>query len=142
MPKEDVERFVGLLVSDDAFVESLNRNFDRAVLDRGIKLDQRERNILKEGIDTYVYPEKSLPSVVGGGSPVAAPVAVAVAAAVAGAVAGSVASKVADKLMNSSLITPVNMRIRDSLIHRGLLKTSDLDRVRDIRQLPVLRTRG
>jgi len=139
MPKEDVERFVGLLVSDDTFVEALKRNFDRAAADRNIKLDQRERIFLKEGFETYVQPELGSPAAIGAGSPVAAPVAVAVAAAVAGAVAGSVASKVVDKLAKSVLTSPLNMRIRDSLLHRGLLKETELDRIRDIRELPVLR---
>jgi hypothetical protein len=144
--REDVERFVGLLVSDETFVEALKRSFDRAVFDRGIKLDRRERAVLKEGLDTYVRPETAGPTAIGGPGPAAAPAAAAVGAAVAGAVAGSVAAsvatKVVDKLMNSVLVNPVNIRLRESIIHRGLLRESDFAQVREIRQPPVLRPFG
>ncbi|MBI4321694.1 MAG: hypothetical protein HY675_24635 [Chloroflexi bacterium] len=142
MAREDVERFVGLLVSDETFVEALKRNFDRAIVDRGIKLDARERTVLKEGFETYVRPEAATPLAVGGPSVAAIPAAAvgaAVAASVAGSVAGNVATKVVDKLTNSALATPVNVRLRESIIARGLLKESDFEGVREIRQPPVLR---
>lgn len=141
MAQEDVDRFVGLLVSDDDFVEALKRNFDRALVDRNLALDKKERLVLKESFETYVLPGAASPMVTGGTSPVGAPVAVAVAAAVAGAVAGSVATKVVDKVVKGSILTPMNQRIRDSILHRNLLTETELESggIRGIRQLPVLR---
>jgi hypothetical protein len=141
MAKEDVERFVGLLVSDDDFIEALKRNFDRAIVDRNLALDKKERLVLKESFETYVLPGTEIPTATGGTSPVAVPVAIAVAAAVAGAVAGSVATKVVDKVVKGSILTPMNQRIRDSILHRNLLTEAELQGtgVRDLRQLPVLR---
>jgi hypothetical protein len=141
MAKDDVDRFVGLLVSDEDFVEALKRNFDRAIVDRNLALDTKERLVLKESFETYVRPGAETPMVTGGTSPVAVPVAIAVAAAVAGAVAGSVATKVVDKVMKSSILTPMNQRIRDSILHRNLLTEVELQGtgVRELRQLPVLR---
>ena len=62
MAKEDVERFVGLLVSDDDFIEALKRNFDRAIVDRNLALDKKERLVLKESFETYVLPGTEIPT--------------------------------------------------------------------------------
>ena len=120
MPRTGVERFVGLLVSDEGFVDDLKKDFSRAVAGRAIRLSPEENAILRESFEAYVRPQLDAPVVVGGAT-AAAPVAVAVGAAVAGSVAGSIATKVVDKLTDDKITTPVNMRLRDSLIHRRIL---------------------
>jgi hypothetical protein len=124
MAKEDVERFVGLLVSDDAFAKEITKNFDRAVSARNITLDKREQVVLKEGIDTYLHPRTGR-AAIGRGGTVAVPVAAAVGAAVAGAVAAEVATKVVDKLMDSKFVNPINERLREAIISRGVLTKRD-----------------
>ncbi len=118
----DVERFVGLLVSDDDFVKAVRKDFDAAVESKGLKLNKIEKVTLKEGVEAYVEPVGA--RVTGAGT-VAAPVAIAVAAAVAGSVAGAVASKVVDKLWSSRL-TAINVRLRESILHRGLLQPKEM----------------
>jgi hypothetical protein len=134
MAKEDVERFVGLLVSDDDFIKALKRNFDRAIIDRNLALDNRERIILKESFEIYIRPETETPMVTGGTSPVGTLVA-----EVASSVATAMGRTIVGKTMKGSILTPINQRIRDSIIHRGLLTEADFEGVRDIKQPPVLR---
>ncbi len=124
MAKEDVERFVGLLVSDDDFVKDVSKDFDRAIAKRNITFDKKEGVILREGIDVYVKQPARAGRVTGPGT-VAVPVAVAVAAAVAGSVAGNVATKVVDKVTGSKILTPMNERIREVILSRGLLTKAD-----------------
>jgi ATP-dependent protease HslVU (ClpYQ) peptidase subunit len=124
MPKEDVERFVGLLVSDDVFAKEVTKDFDRAVSARNIALDKREQIVLKEGIDTYLRPRAGR-AAIGRGGTVAVPAAAAVGAAVAGAVAAEVATKVVDKLMDSKFVNPINERLREAIISRGVLTKRD-----------------
>lgn len=122
MAKEDVERFVGLLVSDDNFVTAVKRDFNTSVRAYKLNLSKPEATILRESIENYTLT----PDVVSPGGTVMA-VGAAVGAAVAAAVAGNVATKVADKLMDSKIATPINLRIRDSLIHRGLLEEGQFE---------------
>jgi hypothetical protein len=120
MSRNEVERFVGLLISDEEFVRDLAEDWSRTLEKRSLRLDKEESVILREGFETYVRPEQ-VEAIVSGGATVAAPIAVAVAAAVVGSVAGAVASKVVDKVMGSDLINPMNDRIRDSILYRELL---------------------
>lgn len=124
MAKDDVERFVGLLVSDEDFLDDARKDFDAAVKARGLKLDKREEIVLKEGIDVFVTP-RAVPGLAGRGGAAAAPAAAAVGAAVAGAVAAEVATKVVDKLMSSKFVTPINERLREAIIARGALTKAD-----------------
>lgn len=122
MSTKDVERFVGLLVSDDEFVEEVKKDFHGALESRCISLDQKEAAILRESIDSYVHETQI---VVPGGSVMA--VGAAVAAAVAASVAANVATKVVDKLMDGKIVTPLNMRLRELLINRKTLERKDFD---------------
>lgn len=136
MAKEDVERFVGLLVSDDDFIKALKRNFDRAIIDRNLALDERERIILKESFEIYVRPVTETPMVTGGASPVGTLVV-----EVASSAAIQMSKTIVAKTMKGGILTPIDQRIRDSIIHRGLLTEADLEGrgLREIRQPPVLR---
>jgi len=120
MAQQDVERFVGLLVSDEKFAKDVKKNFDATITKNKINLDKRETAILKEGINIYLE-ERTVRGVIGRGGTVAVPAAAAVGAAVAGAVAAEVATKVVDKLFSSKFVTPVNMRIRDLMIARNVI---------------------
>jgi hypothetical protein len=125
MAREDVERFVGLLVSDEDFVADVRKDFRAAVATRGIRLDRREAAVLKEGIDVYVNPRST--RIIAGRDVGTAAVPAAVGAAVAGAVPAEVATKVVDKLFSAELVTPVNERLREVIIARGTLTRGDFN---------------
>jgi len=124
MPKEDVERFVGLLVSDEAFARQVFDDFDEAVACRKINLDKKEAVILKEGVRTYAYPVVMAET---GMVPAVFPAAVAIA--VAASVAGSVATHVVNKLLQPmpKFLTPMNERLKELIISRGLLEKRELE---------------
>lgn len=120
MASENVERFVGLLVSDEEFIKQLIKDFDGALAARELQLEANERIILKESFENYVkYPYEN-PAMAGGGFGTVAAVPAAVGAAVAASVAGSVASKIVDKLFDSKMVTPINIRLRESMLQRRM----------------------